>query len=742
MVSAAHAGVRPFLALVEVQALRAAADADLVRRFAATGDEAAFRVIAERHGPMVLGVCARALGCRHAAEDALQATFLVFARRADAARQVGSLAGWLHGVARKVAARLRRAEQRRRSYERAAPAPRPPADDPAWSEVRAGLDEELGRLPAAYREVLVMCYLEGLTRDEAGRRLGVPAGAVKGRLERGRRLLAARLTRRGLGLSVGLLGAVAAPAAAACVARLSADPGLASPRAAALSHDFLRGLVMSKVKLITAGVVGTLVLAAGLGTGLAQQPGGPPAKSAVKALGDQLGDADEAFIRRVSVDLRGKEPTPAEVHFFLASKDANKRATLVDLFVKERVAGGKEVAFTVPRPAPPTLAELTALARSAEDAIRLSQQKVERSEAAFRAGTGTAAEVAQDRLTLEDLRTKLALAQRRIADLQSADKAKAGDAQLAEARELLAERRKAQELARVAEAQAEERAAWAARMAEKGYLSRAQAEVERAKADAARAAAEKALLDAELAKTKDADAQARQAAIARAHEYLLRQQDAARAQADKALADAAKAGAAQKAVEGKMRDLDAELVRRAKAIEAAERAARAEAEAQRDLAEKARADAVRAADAAKTQADREASRRAVEELNRQFKETYDRSKADAAKAKSPDPAPKGPPVAPPKSVTPAPAGDTTALQIQVRLAEVTLIEKQLAAEEADASAKRLAAAGNAVTLEQRETAARAAQRARLEVDRARLLLEQAKLALDAAQRPAVPAARP
>ena len=83
---------------------------------------------------------------------------------------------------------------------------------------------------------------------------------------------------------------------------------------------------------------GFIDFAAGLGTGLAQQPGGPPAKPAVKALGDQLGDADEAFIRRVSVDLRGKEPTPAEVHFFLASKDANKRATLVDLFVKERVA--------------------------------------------------------------------------------------------------------------------------------------------------------------------------------------------------------------------------------------------------------------------------------------------------------------------------------------------------------------------------------------------------------------------
>ena len=171
-------GVRPFLKLIEVQALRGAADHDLLRRFAAARDEAAFRVIAERHGPMVFGVCARLLGNRHDAEDALQATFLVFARRAAAVRQSESLASWLHGVARRVAARLRRADRRRLAREQATepPAPRAPVDELAWAEVRAGLDEELGRLPAAYREVLVLCYLEGLTRDEAGSGSGSTPG--------------------------------------------------------------------------------------------------------------------------------------------------------------------------------------------------------------------------------------------------------------------------------------------------------------------------------------------------------------------------------------------------------------------------------------------------------------------------------------------------------------------------------------------------------------------------------------
>ncbi|QDU23264.1 sigma-70 family RNA polymerase sigma factor [Urbifossiella limnaea] len=332
-------GVRPFLQLLEVQALRGAADPELLRRVAAA-DEAAFRVVAERHGPMVFGVCARLLGNRHDAEDALQATFLVLARRAAAVRKSESLASWLHGVARRVALRLRRADRRRTAREHAAAVPdgRTPADALAWAEVRAGLDDELARLPAAYRDVLVLCYLEGLSRDEAGQRLGIDAGAVKGRLERGRRLLGERLVRRGIGLSAGLAALAVAPDATAALrlGRLAADPAAASPRAAALSHEFLKGVAMSKFKLVTAGV---LALAVGVGVGTAQppKPAPPPARPLTARL-EEPRDTDEAFIRRVSRDLRGTDPTPAEVHFFLASKDANRRATLVDLFVRERTA--------------------------------------------------------------------------------------------------------------------------------------------------------------------------------------------------------------------------------------------------------------------------------------------------------------------------------------------------------------------------------------------------------------------
>src|SRR5262245_10478883 len=196
----------------------AVTDRELLSRFAEAGDEGAFAALVARHARMVLGVCRRLLSTAEDAEDACQATFLILARKAKGGRWQASLANWLHTPARLVPAKARRTAARRATREGRAAVPEavPPADAITGSELLAILDEELGKLPALYRDPLVLCYLEGLGREEAAARLGLPQGTVKTRLERGRRRLQAALVRRGVGIGLGLLAlAVTTPAGTA-----------------------------------------------------------------------------------------------------------------------------------------------------------------------------------------------------------------------------------------------------------------------------------------------------------------------------------------------------------------------------------------------------------------------------------------------------------------------------------------------------------------------------------------------
>src|SRR5438067_8934458 len=96
---------------------RPATDADLLNRFVRHHDEDAFTALVTRHASIVLGVCRRVLRDAQDAEDAAQAAFLVLARKAATLRHPDALAGWLHGVARHLALKCRRADDRRRVRE-------------------------------------------------------------------------------------------------------------------------------------------------------------------------------------------------------------------------------------------------------------------------------------------------------------------------------------------------------------------------------------------------------------------------------------------------------------------------------------------------------------------------------------------------------------------------------------------------------------------------------------------------
>jgi len=186
-------------------------DGPLLARFAADRDAAAFAALVRRHGPLVLAVCRRVTGHPQDAEDAFQAVFLVLARKAGQLRDPGRLGNWLYGVAAKVASRARRAAARRHVREvQAVDPPDPAAPDAAPPDIGLALHEELAALPAHYREPIVLCDLQGASRAEAAKALGIPEGTLSSRLANGRKKLAERLTRRGVALSaLGVPAAVA-----------------------------------------------------------------------------------------------------------------------------------------------------------------------------------------------------------------------------------------------------------------------------------------------------------------------------------------------------------------------------------------------------------------------------------------------------------------------------------------------------------------------------------------------------
>lgn len=179
-------------------------DRQLIRGFAEGRDERAFATLVKRHGALVAGVCARMLRNRADAEDALQAVFMVLARRADALRRHASLAGWLHQVAVRVCLNERKTARRRQQRLReAAEVARETTSTTRLEELKQVIDEELAALPQKLREVVILCDLEGRTREAVARTLSLPTSTVTSRLTLGRECLRKRLLRHGLPIAVG-----------------------------------------------------------------------------------------------------------------------------------------------------------------------------------------------------------------------------------------------------------------------------------------------------------------------------------------------------------------------------------------------------------------------------------------------------------------------------------------------------------------------------------------------------------
>jgi RNA polymerase sigma factor (sigma-70 family) len=258
-------------------------DGQLLGAFLTHRDEAAFATLVRRHGSMVFGVCRRVIGDAHESEDAFQATFVVLARKAASIKPRELVGHWLYGVAYRTALEAKAICARRTARERQVinmPHPFVQSDE-SRAEWRWAIDEELNRLPAKLRAPVVLCELEGRSRKEVARQLGIPEGTLSSRLAAARKRLARGLSRRGVTLSAGAVAALTADSAPACIppalmvatveATLLPVPSAAvSAKVALLAEAAVKALLWTKLKAMSAilavisvisiGVVGTAVV--------------------------------------------------------------------------------------------------------------------------------------------------------------------------------------------------------------------------------------------------------------------------------------------------------------------------------------------------------------------------------------------------------------------------------------------------------------------------------------------------
>jgi RNA polymerase sigma factor (sigma-70 family) len=296
-------------------------DSQLLETFISQRDDASFEALLRRHGPMVLGVCRRVLHNAHDAEDAFQATFLVLVRKGGSLQSRQLLANWLYGVAYRTAMKARTMNAKRRAKERhAGGMPHSNAShDRADEALLAQLDHELSRLPDKYRIPVVLCELQGKSRKDAARALGLPEGTLSWRLAQAKKMLAKRLSRKGAALSAGVVAAAMtegtalaglSPALRASTLKTVLSAGAVPVKVLALTEGVLKAMLLTKLKITVC--FAALAIMAGVGaSGLtyratAEEPKREYARVSLR-IADTSSPGDDLESLRLEIEALRKE---------------------------------------------------------------------------------------------------------------------------------------------------------------------------------------------------------------------------------------------------------------------------------------------------------------------------------------------------------------------------------------------------------------------------------------------------
>ncbi len=252
--------------------LSAASDADLLDAWTQDGCREALSTIIERYSVLVLSVCRRS--CRNAADadDAFQATFLFLVRSADKIRHPEQLPGWLHRVAQRAAtATLAVGGPTYESVVDFPEEPTDPLDRLTQRHAAIVLDEELANLPEHYRTAIVRHVLQDESYLTLAEQSGTSVGTVRGRVQRGKQLLARRLRQRGvvpvIAVSAATHWTVPSVEAGQAAASLVADAAFPEHSVSPIEPSLLQHLLtqgssaMTKSFVASAGVLGFAVVA-------------------------------------------------------------------------------------------------------------------------------------------------------------------------------------------------------------------------------------------------------------------------------------------------------------------------------------------------------------------------------------------------------------------------------------------------------------------------------------------------